>query len=80
VAISSAPASAEPAASSAVAAPEAAVEVAAPANLSLQLEVDFSAREARLRLENSDEPLRLVFDGGAWRATPLPPTEKGDAA
>ena len=36
--------------------------------LSLQLEVDFDAREAQLILDQASEPLRLVFDAGMWRA------------
>lgn len=36
-------------------------------SLSLQLEVDFSAREARLRLDRADEPVRLVCEDGVWR-------------
>jgi hypothetical protein len=46
--------------------------------LSLRLEVDFEAREVLLALGEDSEPLRLVFDSGAWRAAQ--PTEKGDPA
>lgn len=37
------------------------------ANLSLTLHVDVTAREATVALGNSPEPIRLVFDGEAWR-------------
>jgi hypothetical protein len=40
---------------------------AALANLSLTLHVDVSAREATLALGDSPEPIKLVFDGEAWR-------------
>jgi predicted component of type VI protein secretion system len=39
----------------------------APVSLSLRLQVDYSAREVTVTLEDGDEPLRLVFDGEAWR-------------
>jgi pSer/pThr/pTyr-binding forkhead associated (FHA) protein len=52
----------------------------APAVLSLQLEVDFMAREALLRLNDASEPMRLVFEAGAWRVHPSLPSEKGDPA
>lgn len=45
--------------------------------LSLRLEVDFATREARLRLDDASEPVRLVYDAGQWRALT---TEKGDQA
>jgi hypothetical protein len=45
--------------------------------LSLQLEVDFDAREARLFLDQASEPVVLVFDAGKWRAVTSPLTEKG---
>ncbi len=51
----------------------------APAVLSVQLEVDFVTREARLFLDNASEPVRLVFDGVAWRAA-ASPNEKGSPA
>ena len=35
--------------------------------LSLQLEVDFDRRQALIFLEQAPEPVRLVFDAGAWR-------------
>jgi pSer/pThr/pTyr-binding forkhead associated (FHA) protein len=36
--------------------------------LSVRVEVDFEAREARLVLNEGSEPVRLVLDGGVWRA------------
>lgn len=45
--------------------------------LSLQLTVDFEAREARIALNDESEPLRLVFEGGVWRAAPIPPSQEG---
>lgn len=40
---------------------------APPASLSLRLNVDFSAREASVALEDGSEAIRLVFDGETWR-------------
>jgi predicted component of type VI protein secretion system len=40
---------------------------AALANLSLTLHVDVTAREATVALGDSPEPIKLVFDGEAWR-------------
>jgi pSer/pThr/pTyr-binding forkhead associated (FHA) protein len=40
---------------------------APPPSLSLRLNVDFAAREASVALDDGPEPLRLVFDGEAWR-------------
>ena len=40
---------------------------AAPGSLSLRLHIDFSAREASVALDEDSEPIRLVFDGEAWR-------------
>jgi pSer/pThr/pTyr-binding forkhead associated (FHA) protein len=37
------------------------------ANLSLTLHVDMTAREATVALGDSPEPIKLVFDGEAWR-------------
>jgi pSer/pThr/pTyr-binding forkhead associated (FHA) protein len=37
------------------------------ANLSLTLHVDVTAREATVALGDSPEPIKLVFDGEAWR-------------
>jgi pSer/pThr/pTyr-binding forkhead associated (FHA) protein len=48
-----------------------------PPPLSLQLEIDFGALEARLSLGAGAEPPRLVFDSGAWRLASSLPTEKG---
>jgi hypothetical protein len=39
----------------------------AHANLSLTLHVDFAAREAAVAIGEGAEPIRLVFDGEAWR-------------
>ncbi|HJS96673.1 MAG TPA: hypothetical protein VJ741_20560, partial [Solirubrobacteraceae bacterium] len=36
-------------------------------NLSLTLHVDLTAREATVALGDSPEPIKLVFDGEAWR-------------
>lgn len=38
-----------------------------PATLAFRLEVDFVGHEARIVLDDSSEPVRLVFDAGAWR-------------
>ena len=39
----------------------------APTNLSLTLHVDVVAREATVALGDTPEPIKLVFDGEAWR-------------
>jgi hypothetical protein len=49
--------------------PEAAPEPAAPP-LSLRVDVDFEAREARLELGDAAEPIRLVLEDGRWRVAP----------
>jgi predicted component of type VI protein secretion system len=36
-------------------------------SLSLTVNVDFAAREATVELDESSEPIRLVFDGETWR-------------
>jgi pSer/pThr/pTyr-binding forkhead associated (FHA) protein len=41
----------------------------APANLSLTLHLDLTAREATVALDDGPEALKLVFDGNAWRPT-----------
>jgi predicted component of type VI protein secretion system len=41
-----------------------------PPSLSLRLNVDFAAREATIALDENSEPIRLVFDGDAWRPAP----------
>jgi pSer/pThr/pTyr-binding forkhead associated (FHA) protein len=46
---------------------EAVVAAPSTSSLSLQLEVDFSSQEARLRLDHGDEPVRLVCEDGVWR-------------
>ena len=43
---------------------------APPPHLSLALNIDFAAREATVALGDGAEPLRLVFDGEAWRPAP----------
>jgi hypothetical protein len=35
--------------------------------LSVQLDVDFDAREARITFPGGSDPLRLVYKDGAWR-------------
>jgi FHA domain len=48
-----------------------------PPTLSLRLQIDFAAGEARLSLDDDFVPVRLAFDADAWRSASLPPTEKG---
>jgi hypothetical protein len=50
-------------------APAEAPRPAAPP-LSLRVDVDFEAREARLELGDAAEPIRLVLEGGRWRVAP----------
>jgi FHA domain len=50
--------------------PEPAVEIESPPIVALTLEIDFSAREAKIALSDASEPVRLVFDAGAWRLVP----------
>lgn len=38
--------------------------------LSVHFDVDFEAREARVRLDEASEPVRLVYDAGEWRVKP----------
>jgi pSer/pThr/pTyr-binding forkhead associated (FHA) protein len=52
----------------------------ASAILKMHLEVDFVGREARIRVDETSEPLRLVFEDGAWRFNPSLPSEKGGPA
>jgi pSer/pThr/pTyr-binding forkhead associated (FHA) protein len=47
--------------------PETEGAAAAPGSLSLRLYIDFGAREASVALDEESEPIRLVFDGDAWR-------------
>jgi len=58
--------------------------VAAPAahigSLSLRLDVDFSAQEVRLRLDDAGEPLLLVCEDGVWRAAQDAATKERDSA
>jgi pSer/pThr/pTyr-binding forkhead associated (FHA) protein len=42
-------------------------EGAAHTSLSLTLNIDLAAREATVALDESSEPIKLVFDGDAWR-------------
>jgi pSer/pThr/pTyr-binding forkhead associated (FHA) protein len=39
--------------------------------LALKLEVDFDAREARIALGDGGERVRIVFEDGCWRASPV---------
>jgi pSer/pThr/pTyr-binding forkhead associated (FHA) protein len=39
----------------------------APSKLSIQLDVDFDAGEARITFADGSDPLRLVFKDGGWR-------------
>jgi pSer/pThr/pTyr-binding forkhead associated (FHA) protein len=39
-----------------------------PPTLSLRLEIDFAAGEARLSLDDNSEPVRVTFDSDAWHA------------
>jgi hypothetical protein len=50
---------------------------ASPAPLSLHLEVDFVAHEAKIVLDDASEPVRLRFEDGAWRPAASPSSEKG---
>ena len=47
--------------------PATADETAPQTSLSLTVNVDFAAREATVKLNESSEPIRLVFDGESWR-------------
>jgi FHA domain len=47
----------------------AADQAAARVSLSLRLDVDFDAREATVAIDESSEPIRLLFDGQVWRPT-----------
>jgi FHA domain len=47
-------------------------EAESPPALALRLEVDFAAAEARIVLGDESEPVRLVFEAGAWRPAPPP--------
>jgi pSer/pThr/pTyr-binding forkhead associated (FHA) protein len=42
-------------------------ETEAPPTLSLRLDVDFTAREATVALDDGPDAIRLVFDGHTWR-------------
>lgn len=48
-----------------------------PAPLSLRVDVDFAAGEARLRLDDASEPVRFVLDGSTWRSESARSDEKG---
>ncbi|MGA2927690.1 MAG: FHA domain-containing protein [Solirubrobacteraceae bacterium] len=65
------PVPAAPAGQATPVAEQAAPAIGAP-TLSLRLQIDFAAREAQLLIEGI-EPLRLVYDAGAWRREPSPP-------
>ena len=51
-----------------------------PPSLSLQVDVDFAAREVRIRADDEAEPVRLVYQDGTWRPASSPSIEKGDPA
>jgi hypothetical protein len=38
-----------------------------PSKVSVQLDVDFEAREARVAFLDGADPLRFVFKDGSWR-------------
>jgi len=40
---------------------------AGPASLSLRLHIDFAARTATVSVDDGSDPLKLEFDGDAWR-------------
>ena len=42
-------------------------QAASPPSLSLHLNIDFATREATIALDETSEPVRLVFDGDSWR-------------
>jgi pSer/pThr/pTyr-binding forkhead associated (FHA) protein len=44
-------------------------ELRTPGPLTLTLEVDFEAREARIALGGGGEPVRMVFQDGRWQAS-----------
>jgi predicted component of type VI protein secretion system len=48
-------------------------DAAARGRLSLTLSVDLGAREASVALDDTSEPVRLVFDGDVWRPAPSGP-------
>ena len=53
--------------------PAAPEEIRAPEpqpTLTVRLEVDFAAGEARVLLDEASEPVRLRFEAGAWRHAP----------
>jgi pSer/pThr/pTyr-binding forkhead associated (FHA) protein len=71
---------AEPAATEPIAETEIPLAAAAPdvpATLSLQLDIDFGTGELQLRVDDTSEPLRLVYDGDSWRPA-SPAIEKGN--
>jgi pSer/pThr/pTyr-binding forkhead associated (FHA) protein len=68
---------ARPVASAHPAAPPPPIAPPEPPPLSLQLEVDFAAREARLSVGPNSSPIRLVFEAGAWRLNPASTNQEG---
>jgi pSer/pThr/pTyr-binding forkhead associated (FHA) protein len=74
--VKAAPAAPEPEASEPAApkppTPEPAAKFESPPAVALRLEIDFSAGEARIALDDASEAVRLVFDAGAWRLEPPP--------
>lgn len=57
----------EPAAVATPPPPQGPSEAGAVPTLTVRLEVDFAAREARIMLDDASEPVRLRFEAGAWR-------------
>jgi pSer/pThr/pTyr-binding forkhead associated (FHA) protein len=48
-----------------------------PPPLLLKLRVDFAEREAQILLDDESEPVRLIFEDGAWRAVATSPRPDG---
>jgi len=48
-----------------------------PPPLSLHLLIDFTEHEARVVLDDDSEPLRLIFERGAWRAASTHSNDEG---
>lgn len=45
-----------------------------PPSVSVRVEIDFAAREARIGLDGASETVRLELHGGTWRAVAPPPS------
>jgi pSer/pThr/pTyr-binding forkhead associated (FHA) protein len=54
------------------------VDAAPPPPLSLHLDIDLAAREVRIRIADEAEPVRLVYEGDAWRPASSLSSEKGN--